>query len=561
MNKQKMYFLIVKNKLNLYYIKHFSCEHVSGSCSWSIVLNDYEDKRNEVKLMIEMSKRMKLYRVLPRGLAMVLMVGVSSILGLVFHEYHIPETNIVIVYLLGVVLVSWWIEGFMFGILASFLSTLTFNFLFAVPYYTLTVNDPSYIITFIIMTLTAVITSTLTSHAKQSASDALEREAEIRAVYELMNHLSDKYLLEEIVEATVKIISKHFNCRAGVLPFDIEGKPYHTYTQQIDTYTIKHRELSNQDRYSLEKLKNKKGYYIDTSFYNWPIKGRDRVLGIVRIPITRAELFTDQEIELLVSMIESIALAVDRFWSFEAKYQERERSKHERYRSILLRSISHDLRTPLSGVMGSLEMLIDMTDVSDKRHPILKQAYVEITWLHGILENILNLTRLQEGKVKVNKQWEVAEEVIGSAVMRVTQRLVNDRLTVNVPEQAVMIPMDARLIEQVLVNLLDNAIKHTTLNEGITVTVTKDSEKNEAIFTVMDEGAGILKQDLPHIFEMFHTSEASDRNEKTGIGLGLAICETIVNAHKGHITARNRHDRQGSIFSFILPLGGGSDDA
>lgn len=511
--------------------------------------------------MIKISKRVKFYHDLSRGLAMIMIVGISSLLGLVFHEYNIPETNIVIVYLLGVVLVSWLIEGFLFGILASFLATLTFNFFFTVPYYTLTVNDPSYIITFVIMTLTAVITSTLTSHAKQSASEALEREAEIRAVYELMNHLSDKYLLEEIVEATVKIISRHFNCRAGVLPFDIDGKPYLTYTQQIDTYTIKHRELSNQDRYSLEKLKNEKLYYVDTSFYNWPIKGRDRVLGTVRIPITRAELFADQEIELLMSMIESIALAMDRFWSFEAKYEERERSKHERYRSMLLRSISHDLRTPLSGVMGSLEILIDMTDLRDKRYSILKQAYVEITWLHGILENILNLTRLQEGKVKVNKQWEVAEEVVGSAIMRVSQRLSTDRLTVNVPEEALMIPMDARLIEQVLVNLLDNAIKHTTLNEGISVTVTKDSKKNEAIFTVMDEGAGILKQDLPHIFEMFHTSEASDRNEKTGIGLGLAICETIVNAHEGHIAAGNRKDRQGSIFSFTLPLGGEGDDA
>lgn len=490
------------------------------------------------------------------GSVMICLVGIASILGLMFREFGFPETNIVMIYLLAVVVSSWLIEGFLFGMLASFLSTLMFNFLFTVPYYTLSVDDPNYIITFIIMTITAVITSTLTSHAKKSALEALQKEAETNAVFNLTSDLTDKYLLEEIVNVTVRIVSNHFNCQAGLFCFSRNGNPESVFTQQLSNGEMIHREIHSEDLHILEQHKFTEIDYQDREFHNWPIKGRDRMLGVLRIPLDRNLSLTDSEKRLLASMIESVGLAMDRFWSFEAKYQERERTKRERYRSMLLRSISHDLRTPLSGIMGSVEMLRDMTERQDQRYQIIDNVYADVNWLHGTVENIMNLTRLQDGEFGVNKAWEVAEEVVGSAVARIEKRLANYQLIVNVPDEILLIPMDARLIEQVLINVLDNAIKHTPQNKELKIDVYKDTAKNQATFVLKDEGTGIPNQDLPYIFEMFHTAETIETHKKSGIGLGLAICKTIINAHEGSITASNRTDKQGAVITFSLPLGG-----
>ena len=234
------------------------------------------------------------------------------------------------------------------------------------------------------------------------------------------------------------------------------------------------------------------------------------------------------------------------------RVRDRENMERERERANLLRAISHDLRTPLSGIMGTSEMLMDMTDKEDRRQELLQGIYQDADWLKSLVENILSLTRLQDGKIVIHKEMEAIEEVIGCAVAHV-ERIFPDRaIQVEIPEEFRLVPMDARLMEQVIANLLDNAVKHTKLQE--TITVSARYTKDTVVVSVLDEGEGIAEADVSNLFKIFYTSKTRSADVKRGIGLGLTICETVVNAHGGTITGRNRTDRKGAEFIFTIPL-------
>jgi two-component system sensor histidine kinase KdpD len=231
--------------------------------------------------------------------------------------------------------------------------------------------------------------------------------------------------------------------------------------------------------------------------------------------------------------------------------EKEEETEKERYRANLLRSISHDIRTPLSAVIGTAEMLEGLTGPDDKRMALIRGIRDEADWLRSLVENILNLTRLQDGPASLRKQPEAAEEVVGSAIRHITQRLPRHTITVDMPEELLMAPMDGKLVEQVLINLLDNAAGHTPPEKSITVTV--KGEPGAVRFLVADEGEGIAEEHLPKIFESFYTTRENHADAAHGMGLGLAICRTIVRAHGGEITARRNPNGGGSVFEFTIP--------
>ena len=481
-------------------------------------------------------------------------VAVATGIGWIFRVLNFPETNIVVVYILSVLLTARFTQGYMFGILASIIATGMFNYFFTDPYFTLSVNDPTYFITFTIMTLTAIITSALTSKVKKNADEAKEREAETSALYQLTNHLTDAADVPGIVSITVETISTALGCQAACLCFDPKGQPEETFLQQKNAQQQIRRRVENAKEIKQRIATLRTGYDIGTEFYDWPIYGRDSILGILRIPRKNARSLNEAQTRLLHSMIESTALAMDRFRSAQERIRSCEEVEQERYRSNLLRAISHDLRTPLSGIMGTSEMLMDMTAPEDERHNLAAGIYRDADWLHSLVENILSLTRLQDGKLTLSKRPEPVEEIVGAVVRAIEKREAGREITVCIPDNVLMVPMDAKLIEQVLINLLDNARKHTPLNREVRITVGTDPQHENAVFTVSDMGSGISPADLPHVFQMFYTTHEKSTDAQRGIGLGLAICESIVKAHGGTIGVRNQCERTGAIFTFTLPL-------
>ena len=348
-------------------------------------------------------------------LGAAILVCLATGIGWLFRLLQFPETNIVVVYILSVILTARFTEGYIWGILATVFSTCAFNIFFTHPYYTLSVDDPTYFITFAIMAITSVITSALTSKAKEMTAEAVRKGQESGALYYLTSHLADAESTDQIAGIMVETISRIMDCRAACLCFDEQGKPERTFIQQKSEAEQIRRCVSDpaELQHRIENLRT--GYIVGEEFYDWPIYGSESVLGILRIPKERAEALTDQQKTLLHSMLESTAMAMDRLRVMKERIRSREEAIQERYRGNLLRAISHDLRTPLAGIMGTSEMIMDMTDKSDARYALADGIYKDADWLHALVENILSLTRLQDGRLTLHKEQEPVEEVIGAS--------------------------------------------------------------------------------------------------------------------------------------------------
>lgn len=457
----------------------------------------------------------------------VLSLAAATGLGVLFRNAGFPDTNVVLLYILSVLVTSCLTKGYYCGLMVSVAATLVFNYFFTVPYYSLEFYDPSYLITFIIMTIAALVTSTLTSRVKQNALEAVERETETQALYKLTSHLTEAKDGEQVVSIVVKAIRDRMNCHATCLCFDEDKKAEDAFKR------------------GAEEVRE------------WPIRGEKQVVGVILIPQGEAEKLKDGQKKFLFSLVECTALAMDRIIAAKQQMLFKQETMQERYRGNLLRAISHDLRTPLSGIMGTSEMIRDMSKKDDPIYELAQGILEDTQWLHSLVENILSLTRIQEGPIALRKEYEAAEEIIGGAVARISGQAPEYEISVKAPDDVLMVPMDGKLIMQVLINLLDNAVKHCTPDQEICVTVEQSGD--DAVFKVSDRGEGIAAVDLPNLFQTFYTSQTKTADAKKGIGLGLSICESIVKAHGGSMEARNRIGGSGAEFMFTLPLSMGSD--
>ena len=273
----------------------------------------------------------------------LLLLSVATVIGWTFRVLHFPETNIVIVYILSVVLTARFTKGHVYGIMASLIATCAFNIFFTSPYFTLFVSNPTYLITFAVMTITSVATSTLTAKVKQKVREAQEKEVSARSLYHLTNRLTNAENLNETMEIATKAIGKVVGVEVSCICFDEE----------------------------LEEKEERK----NPAFEEWQICGKKSILGVVRIPKENSETLSESEKKILRSMIESTAFAMDRFRSEAERIKVGEEIAQERYRGNLLRAISHDLRTPLSGIVGTSEILMGMADKQDERYMLAEYIY------------------------------------------------------------------------------------------------------------------------------------------------------------------------------------------
>lgn len=478
----------------------------------------------------------------------LVIIILATVVGWIFKKVGFTEPNVVIIYILAVLFTARLTEGYVYGLGASVISILGFNYFFTAPYHTFNVYDPSYFVTFAIMAITSVVTSTLTSKAKMYTQKAEEKEAQSRALYTLTNQLSDAEDTSKIMEIGLRNICSLIQADAGFIYFNNDEQVFiqQTGENQFHRATEETAQLWNM-------LQNLRAEHAEENGYvDFPISGNDRLLGAIRLERNIGQELDIERKRMLHSMIENIAIALDRIVVMKERMLDREAVVRERYRANLLRSISHDLRTPLTGIIGTAEMVMDMTDSADRRYDMMRGIYQDADWLHSLVENILSLTRLQDGKMEVKKEPEALEEVIASAVSH-TEKLHPEReIQVMLPKEFYLVPMDARLIQQVINNLLDNAIKHTSAEEKISILVSYD--KNMAKICVQDEGEGIDEKDEDNIFQMFYTTQTKSADAKKGVGLGLAICETVVKAHDGTIYGGNRSNARGAEFTFELPL-------
>lgn len=488
---------------------------------------------------------------------MLLLLAGVTLLGQVFYHFGFTEANIIAIYILGVLLISLFTRGYACGIVGSLMSVILFNFFFTEPRLTLHAYDSRYAVTFGIMMAVSIMTGTLASklklHAKMSARIAFRTKVLLDTNQLLQKAKSDediinitatqlmKLLNRSVVVYTVKeeILSKGLlfpvepEVNSGELFSDLE------YNAARWVYQNRHRGGATTDAYT-----NAKCLYLAIRIY-------DKIYGVIGIHVEKK--LDSFENGMLLSIIGECALAMDNNRNAKEKEMAAVLAKNEQLRANLLRAISHDLRTPLTAISGNAENVLMNYDTldADMREQIFKEIFDDSQWLIGIVENLLSVTRIEEGRMNFNMSIQLMDEVISEALAHIRQKRNRHDIKVYCEDELLLAKMDAKLIVQVIINLVDNAIKYTPYGTSIRIVAKKESKA--VAVSVIDNGSGIPKEIKPRVFDMFYIGENKVADSRRSLGLGLALCKSIINAHGGEITLTDNQP-QGCNFTFTLPL-------
>ncbi len=480
-------------------------------------------------------------------------VGLTSLIG-TFTQRYLSSVNLLMLYLLNVVLVALYL-GRGPSILASVVGILAFDFLFVPPHRTLAFTDAGYLLTFIVHLVVGLVISTMTSQAREQALSARQREAETAALYALSRDLAVIEDVEAIIQAIVTHTGETFNRTVVVLLPDEESPQTLIAHPECPEFVLDDLEMSAAAQVfnsgasagcGTNMFPNAQAYYL-------PLKTARGMVGVLGVKADRsAEPLTANERRLLETFASQSALALERAQLAKATHQLQVLQVTERLQSALLSSISHDLRTPLVTITGALSTLDEDEAILDDatRRNIVRTARDESERLNRLVENLLNMTRLEADALYLAFQSGDVEDAIGSALEQLGRRLQDRTISVTIPDTLPLVPMDFVLIVQALVNIVDNALKYSPPDTPVEISARRLD--TEVQIQVRDRGVGIPPDDLEHVFDKFYRVHRPDST--TGTGLGLAIAKGIVEAHGGRIWAEN-HPEGGTVITLTLPAG------
>ncbi len=481
----------------------------------------------------------------------LLTVAASTGLAWLFYP-GVDLANLIMVYLLGILAVSYR-QGLGPSTLASFLSVFAFDFFFVPPRFSVAVSDTQYIFMFLVMLLVGLSISNLTVRVRNQAKLSRLRERRTAALYSLSRELASTWGTAQLLEIAVKHISEVFESSVVAFLPDGNGR-LQAQCGAIQDFNLSQKEMAVAHwAYDLGQIA---GLGTDTlpsteSLY-LPLLASGEPVGSLGVKPTHSEkLLIPEQLHLLEAFAHQTALAVAADKLLQKQQQTQMQVEAEKLRSSLLSSVSHDLRTPLAAITGSSSSLLQNGESlpPSTRKDLLENIHDEAERLERLVNNLLEMTKLESGSIKPNKELNHPGEVIGSAIARLDKKSQSRPLHTQIPHDLPLVPMDSLLIEQVVVNLLDNAFKYTPLGQPIDVSVRQ--EKGHLVVEVTDQGPGLPEEDLGRLFEKFYRGPQNGRT--TGAGLGLSICKGFVEIHGGTITAENRPGG-GALFRFTIPL-------
>lgn len=485
-------------------------------------------------------------------LIMGLLSLAAVVINLFLESYHSQEINIVLIYLLCTVLTARYTTGYWYSVLSGLIAVVTFDFFFVDPKYSFSIFNHNYGMTFLIMFFIAVYLSFLISQVKAEERKARKREEEATSLYTMINELNTASTLTEIIHKSLKCIYGVVDCECCFFGLDKEKQPELTFIYKGDQIEKIHGLPAGAEVHP-DQDPNSMDCFIANSYYEWPVRGQDQLYGYVAIPSDTAVNMSSSDRTMIKAMVNSIALVIDHFLVLQTQQKDKQEAAQERFRSNLLRSISHDLRTPLTGIMGTSEIMMQMTEEGSELHVLAGNIHQESTWLRDLVQNILSLTRLQGGQLHIKKELQIVEEVADAAIDTMKLRYPARPFKFDHPEEVIAAKMDSKLFQQVLINLMDNANKHSPPGKEIELKLWENPEEQTVSVAVIDHGSGLREDQLNKIFTMFYTTHDKDTGSNKGFGLGLPICDSIVKAHGGTLTAGNNPDGQGAVFTITIP--------
>ncbi len=492
------------------------------------------------------------------SLKTVLILILTTLLGFAFSFLGFKESNIITVYLLGILFIAVSTKGQLYSTISSFLNVLIFNYFFTTPRYTFNVYDPNYLITFVIMFIAAVLTSSLTMKMKEQGrqitlkanitevlletSQKLQKANNRTEIYELMGEQVLK-LLDSIV-----IIYPVLNETELANPIILSSSKEDSTDMYLtsDEHAVAQWVLRNNKNAgaTTHTLSGSKCLYM-------AVRGQSSVYSVVAIAVNDNEIDIYKK-NLLIAMLGEFGLALEKESINEMKNEIYVQAKQEQLRANLLRAISHDLRTPLTAISGNASFLMSKNTILNeaKKNEIYVDIYDDSMWLINLVENLLSVTRIDNGAMQLLLQPELLDEVIVEALKHINRRSSEYAISVDLSDDLLMAKMDSRLIVQVIINIVDNAIKYTPPGTSIKIGA-RPLNKENLIVEISDNGNGINQEDKNKIFDMFFTANKNTGDSRRGLGLGLSLCKSIIVAHGGEISVRDNIPH-GTVFSFTL---------
>ena len=477
--------------------------------------------------------------------------------GYFFSSLGISDTNIILLYLLGVLVISMVTTGRSYSLLSSLLSVLIFNFFFTAPYFTLR-SDPSYIATFGIMFLVALLSSSLTIRVKTQAKMNADKAYRTAILLESSHKLQTAESSEAILTVTARqlghllerdLVVYQANGQGGLLPamcfpFDEvrDLSPLLTPSEEaVAEWVLKNNKHAGA---TTNTLPGAKCLYLS-------IRGTGGALAVVGIAVRRERPLLSFEKNLMVALLDECGLALEKELTMREKQKAEAQANQEALRANLLRAISHDLRTPLTSISGNASILMERADQLDpgKRQSLFTAIYDDAMWLFNLVENLLSITKIEGSRVHMNIEPELLEDIFAEALTHLDRNAVKHHIRTELTDDMLMADMDARLMVQVVINIVNNAIKYTP--EGSHITLSGRRSHHLIVVEIADDGPGIPDEAKEKLFDMFYTANNERGDGRRGLGLGLSLCKSIVTAHGGTIEAIDNHP-QGAIFRFTL---------
>ncbi len=477
-------------------------------------------------------------------------VALVSVIGQPIRAVVDP-TNLVMLYLLVVVVAATrWGRGP--SILTAILSVLAFDFFMVPPHLTLAVADAQYILTFLGLLAVGLVISTLAVREREQAESARRRETHTAALYDLSRDLATAVSQDPVMQAAIRHISELFNCETAV--FLPEGDALAFYARSpafplvqeshaVATWVFQRGRVAGLGTNTLSAA--------DARYL--PLKTAQGVIGVVGIKPNLAsnEFLNPDQQRLLEALLSQVALATEAVQLADKAHQAQLLRETEKLQTALLNSISHNLRTPLASITGALSSLRDDDQMlnADARRELLNTAWEEAERLNHLVGNLLNMTRLEAGAMKLALETSDVQDLVGVTLNQMANRLRNRQLVMDVPNTLPPVAIDLVLAAQALVNLVDNAVKYSPADKPIDIRAYVD--QGQVVIEVSDRGAGIPPAELEHVFDKFY--RVQQMSDTSGTGLGLSISKGIVELHSGRIWAANRPEG-GTTFAIALPF-------
>ena len=481
---------------------------------------------------------------------------ICTLIGLLFQKFHFTDTNIVTIYILGVLLTSILTNGYLCSVAGSFLSVFLFCFFLTEPRMSFQTYAVGYPVTFFIMLISSVLTGALAAklkmHAKLSAQLAFRTQVLFDTDRLMQKAKGETEILDVTCTQLLRLLNRSITAYVVENGALSEGKLFSGKKENTEDFLIpEEQQIARWVYENRQRAGASTHYFPQAKCIYLAIRSGDNVYGVIGIPLQK-ETLDSFEYSILLSVINECALAMENAQNAIEKEKNAILAKNEQLRADLLRAISHDLRTPLCSISGNADMLLNNERCLDDitKQQIYTDIYDDAEWLIGVVENLLSVTRLNDGRLKIKFTDQLLDEVIAESLRHISRK--HDAYKIQVEcEELILAHMDVRLIIQVLVNLIDNAIKYTP--QGSTICIRGLRTDGRAQISVEDNGPGIADEMKSHIFEMFYTGKTTIADSHRSLGLGLALCHSIIEAHEGELTLKDNYPH-GCIFVFTLPL-------